>query len=373
MNNDDESFLSAYIDGELNADQQQRLESALVQNPQLAEKLRGLTLVRDLVAGLPHDRSVDITARVMNQIHSRERGFLRALEGWRRGSRRILPLAGLAASAASLMVAASLAIVVQTSRFDRGGEPAAALPHGGVVAQSNPSRSAALSVVQVKPDAPASPASAANFEVAFIAGNGLAAASNVAPVASERGDLIEPGPGGDAEHARQLLDDPSLKRLFSVRNGPRNDSEQVVATIIEHTTRAEFFKMKVASGIAIGAQHPEEATVIAFIVNSNQLERFSDQLKDALPGLVEQRTLDPAVATQLADIDIVQSFPPASLAEVEIPRDGLALRTRSSGGTDKAHGEQEGATASKEAGRPETPADSEKVVLLVWIGTASAR
>ncbi len=65
MNHDDESFLSAFIDGELVPDQQQRLESAIVANPHLAERLRGLAQVRDLVAGLPHDGSVDVTASVM--------------------------------------------------------------------------------------------------------------------------------------------------------------------------------------------------------------------------------------------------------------------------------------------------------------------
>ena len=48
------------------------MESALVANPHLAERLRGLTQVRDLVAGLPHDGSVDVTARVMQQIQRAE-------------------------------------------------------------------------------------------------------------------------------------------------------------------------------------------------------------------------------------------------------------------------------------------------------------
>ena len=121
MTNDDESFLSAYMDGHLDPERQQRVESALAASPQLAETMRGLVLVRDMVAGLPRDGSVDVRARVMQQIRARQqRGFLPTLEGWRHGSRRILPLAGLAATAASLMVAASLAILMQTSQLDRG-------------------------------------------------------------------------------------------------------------------------------------------------------------------------------------------------------------------------------------------------------------
>ena len=42
MSSDDETILSAYLDGELDSDQQQRVESALVASPGLAENLRAL-------------------------------------------------------------------------------------------------------------------------------------------------------------------------------------------------------------------------------------------------------------------------------------------------------------------------------------------
>ena len=61
-----------------------------------------------------------------------------------------------------------------------------------------------------------------------------------------------------------------------------------MASIIERTTHFDFFKITVAQGIVIDPRHPEEATVLAFVVDPNQLERFNDQLNDALPGLVEQ-------------------------------------------------------------------------------------
>ncbi len=136
-----------------------------------------------------------------------------------------------------------------------------------------------------------------------------------------------PLPNGDFERVRQLLDDPTLKRYFVVRNGSKNNAEQEVASIVEHATRFDFFKLTVAQGIVIDPRHPDEATVFAFVVNPNQVDRFHEQLNLALPGLVELEALDPNIATQLADIGKVRAFPPASLAEVEIPRDGLALRT----------------------------------------------
>lgn len=375
MNNDDESFLSAYIDGELTPGQQQLLESAIVESPQLAEKLRGLTLVRDLVAGLPHDGSVDVSARVMQDIQARnrQRGFLPAIEHWRRGSRRILPLAGLAASAASLMVAASLAIMVQTSQFEGGRQPVGSVARANSVVQSNPTVIAASSEVPVKPGEPAAVSPSSHSAIPDVARDGLATASSVSPIAADpRADVRETWPSGDAAHVRQLLDHPNLKGFFRVRNGPRNDSEQVVASLIERTTHLDFFKITVAEGIVIDPRHPEEAKVLAFVVKPSQLERFHDQLNDALPGLVEQQALDPVIATQLADIDRVQSFPAASLAEVEIPRDGLALRTRPIGGNERPHSDQEGATAPKEAGSG-TPSEGKNVVVLVWVANPAAR
>ncbi len=127
------------MDGHLDPERQQRVESALAASPQLAETMRGLVLVRDMVAGLPRDGSVDVRARVMQQIRARQqRGFLPTLEGWRHGSRRILPLAGLAVTAASLMVAASLAILMQTSQLDRGQPPVGELARIEAVAPTDP-------------------------------------------------------------------------------------------------------------------------------------------------------------------------------------------------------------------------------------------
>ncbi len=130
-----------------------------------------------------------------------------------------------------------------------------------------------------------------------------------------------------------------------------------MASIVERTTHFDFFKITIAQGIVIDPRHPEGATVLAFVVDPNQLERFNDQLNAALPGLVSQEPLDPVIATQLVEIERVQSCPPMSLGEVEIPRESLALRTRSSVVSEKGHGEADGAAAERGAGRTRTASD----------------
>ena len=71
MTLDDDSILSAYLDGQLGPEQQQAVESALFADPRLAEELRGLAALRDLLAGLPREAPADVTSRVMRRVRRR--------------------------------------------------------------------------------------------------------------------------------------------------------------------------------------------------------------------------------------------------------------------------------------------------------------
>ena len=373
MNDDDETFLSAYLDGELSPGQQQRLESALPADADLAERLRTLAVVRDLVASLPRDRCVDVSARVMQQIHTRsgKNGIRPTLEGWRRGSRRVLPLAGLAASAASLMVAASLAILVQTRQIERSGQSRdLARGDADIVASNRTSASVVRPVFEKAAELPAvsSPSRPGDLAADVKA---VAAAPSAVAIASERvaadAHISRLLPSADAEHVRQFLDSPGLKRIFWVESGRRRDCETLVSSVVERTTPFDFFKLSLAEGILLDSRHREEATIIAFVASPALLERFHAQIAEALPGLVHQDdALDPAVVTQLAEIDRIQSFPPAPVSEVEIPREALALRTRPAGGEDRLHGEQEGPAAG-------VAESDQKIVVLVWVAKPSGR
>ena len=87
--------------------------------------LRGLSLVRDMVAGLPHDGSVDVSARVMQEIRGSARP---ARDSCRRLNAGALALGefcrwpALLRRRPMLMIAASLAILLQTSQLERGAE-----------------------------------------------------------------------------------------------------------------------------------------------------------------------------------------------------------------------------------------------------------
>ena len=263
-------------------------------------------------------------------------------------------------SAASPTVAASLAILMQASHLENAGQSSGQLTHVKAPAGSNPTASEASVENSDKNSASAVvPSSSGHSELTGSSANGLVAAAGRAAIATASGgDSHEPAPSGDALGARQLLDSPNPKRFFWVSGGARNESEPVVASIVERTTHFDFLKITVAQGIVIDPRHPGEATVLAFVVEPDQVDRFNEQLKAALPGLVEQEVLDPVIATQLAEIERVQSFPPGVLGEVEIPREALALRTKSSVGSEKTHsGEGDGPAAPREAGRAGAPSD----------------
>ena len=250
------------------------------------------------------------------------------------------------------MIAASLAIRVQTSQLERGAGPVAVLPPAeNGVPEEQPISPVLVDGRAISSALEAHAASSPDANPgAVVEGNGPARTvmHDLRPVL----DASELSRSSNLEHLRRFLDDPSLKRFFLVQSGPKNDSEQAVASVVEHTTHLDFFKITVSQGIVIDPRHPDAATVFAFVLEPNEADRFHDQLKAALPGLVEQKPLDPAFATALAEISEVQSLSPTLLAKVEIPREALALRTKASVGGDAAHNEAETITTSRETASP---------------------
>jgi len=335
----DESFLSAYMDGQLDPDQRQWVESALASNPRLAEQLRELTVVRDLVAGLARETSDDVTPQVMEQIRARRailngrpegrshgiRRFRALHDSWRPGRERRVAVAGILTAAAGVIVVISLAIS-HTLPLDRA-HPAAGPARAGAMARANltTTRIDAGATTETREARPYSSHTSRSNAVAAGTAESRAEA-RIGPVAESTGSARS----HDLEHYRQLLDNPNLRRSFLIRSGRDGKGEQDVASAVERTTRYGFFKTTVSQGIVIDPRHPDQATVFILLVNPQELDRLRDQLKVAFSDL-EENPVDPEIATQLADIGHVQAFYPAAMAEVSIPREGLALRTRVAG------------------------------------------
>jgi hypothetical protein len=326
MSSDDDTILSAYMDGLLDAAQQQRVESALVASPRLSENLRALSTVRDLVAGLPRDAGVDVSPEVMRRIRSLGRspsrlGQSRPGAVW---ARRI------AVGAGSVAVAAAILLMVMVLFSAPGNHGAATASHkaiDNVIADSGPGANSRLTDergVSVAVDSGSSALRSAEAKSESL--------DTVSPADEQRTALAvaldTSSSYDDQQLARRMLDSPAERRLFVVKNGADGKIQQQVASVVERTSRFGFFKITVSQGIVIDPRHPDEATVFALLVSPKDLGRLHDQLNNVIPDAVEESHPDPGIVTQLADIGRVKQFAPVPTAESATPVEDLAIRTR---------------------------------------------
>jgi hypothetical protein len=308
MTLDDDSILSAYLDGQLGPEEQQAVESALFADPRLAEEFRGLATLRDLLAGLPREAPADVTGRVMRRVRRRAtRGAASRVIAW--GPVRAAGLVGLAAGV--LMILALPWLL-------HPGRPAADGRHPADVAGGAPAEAKARPILSERlwphfskhasrenPGEPTRPGE-----------NHPAQPVPAGSRGSAPGELVD---------VREYLDNPELRRVFLVSDREDGSAGQRVASLVEQTTRFNFYKITISQGIVIDPHHPDEATVFALVVGPRELEDLRRQLRAALDDRVEETDVVPAVVTQLADIGHVEACPPSPAAEMVIPRDAVAL------------------------------------------------
>jgi hypothetical protein len=345
----DDTFLSAYLDGELDPDQQQLVDSALVSHPELAERLRALSAVHDLVVSLPREGGVDVAPQVMNRIRKQRqsRWGIRLARPWAFEHSRAAVLAGMLTTS----VAAALLVVFVANRSQKPLERNDALAARGAQERERPGQ-AELAASEA--------ATYASPEPEILSPTDLAAAKSkfaILPAADGQHVLADSRGGNrsnevDSEFARKVIELPHRRHVFLSKTGGDGKSQERLVNVVEHTTRFGFYKISISQGIVIDPRHPEEATVFALLVNPNQLDRLREQLRVALPDLVEEPTADPAVVTQLADIDRIQTFASAPLGDVSIGRDDLALKVPLGSGSTDADGQAAIAVAQAVVDQP---------------------
>jgi hypothetical protein len=343
MTFDNDWHLSAYLDGQLSPDDEQSVESDLVADPQLAEKLRSLTSLRDLVAELSRDAPIDVTPQVMHRIRRRIR-FRSILArrawavwpAWRRAGADVL-----LGSAAAALIAICMTFAF---RLLPTPEPADKNPQLSVAAGAE--RFADPRFRAPRAQEPSFPSQVFGAAAAPDRGFGGQRTSQ------SRQAFERTPPSRDIELVHQFLDNPRLRHILLVTD-PDGSTEQKVASVVEQTTRFNYCKITISQGIVIDPRHPEQATVFALVVEPGSLDSLRSRLCEALKGRVEEAPVDAAVATQLADIGEVQSFQPTPAGDVLIPRHGeLSLRQDADGFEDGFATLQDRPTPEQERSSP---------------------
>ena len=316
MSQHDDSILSAYLDGELDAERHRAVESSLEACPERLATLHDLHSIQELVAELSRPRSPDLSAAIMSRVQGqarRRRVF---------ADRRALPwlIGGLAAAAAIGL------LMLWPTRFTKPGAAQLAGAGQGVEPSDQHERIQATRTDPVGAELTDSSSPAQAAEVASL---------DKSPVKPSRSDRIAvtqsetlPGPDqDDMRRVRSLLEDQELKKVFLVTDQISEPAEAQVASIVEQTTHQNFYKISVAQGIVLDPRHPGKATVFAVVLEQSSLSTFHDRLKSSFKGRIEENDVDPAIALQLADIGQVISFPGHPIGELTTPpTSNLALR-----------------------------------------------
>jgi hypothetical protein len=283
MNRDEETFLSAYLDGELPPEQRDRVDSALVSDSALAEHLRELTVVRDLVAGLARPAlQVDVASSVLARLENRT-SFLSA-NSW--GVR----IAALTAAAATLLITTTI-VVNRQLRL--------------------PGDFAPRPVVAVKPldEAPIHALS-----------RDRESQPPVPPIVAKASTPTAPAPvSGGAGELRKLLENPQLQKVFFVTDVLGGDADARIGEMIRNTPRRSptFGRIVVNQGFVIDPAHGGEAIVFAVVMNENELLDFQKRLTLAFPKAVEQSEPRTELAVKLAEVGQISVYPGIPVADLK--------------------------------------------------------
>jgi hypothetical protein len=300
MSLEDESLLSAYLDGELEESEHRSVEESIRSDLTLAGKLRDLRAVRLAVSGLSRPTGPGVSELVLRLLADRTP---------RRRPWRVSHVGLSRLAAAAVGAAAGLLFLVLIPWSPRKVEIPGRVSDGGFKSAGEKTPSAELPVEDPRTGRLVVDSSAAgpgrNSELPAARVSGPTSPSEPADPAR-----------ADAQRARELLDDPRLRHVFLVTDVIDDPARNKLPTVLEESTQHEFYRITVTQGIVIDPKHPGEATVYALVLEDRQLGALRNRLRHIFTENLEERDLEPEIVAQLADIGQVVSLPPHPLPEL---------------------------------------------------------
>jgi hypothetical protein len=287
MKLNDDTLLTAYLDGELSRDDRHAVEAALKSNPRLVAQLRELAAVRGLVAGLfrpgtPYDMVGPVMARLSRRPWDRL---------WARRSELAMG-SGLAA-------AAVLLIGLTIWRYEHSVGPLD--QHAPQIASSSNSVHPAPVVSSAAPALPKTT---------------VAPPTTAPSVKPDPAALILAGPDRnevDRDRERQRIlnyldgaqpDSPSVRRIILTADQLETAASEVQQLLINTPrTRPHFGRMALTKGFEVDPKEPGEAVVFVLVMDETELRYVRKEIEGNLHfSMRDAGVLAPAVVTMLADI-----------------------------------------------------------------------
>ncbi len=290
MNLDDETLLTAYLDGELDAAGRNWVEAATQASPGLARRLRDLAEARDLVEGLSRPAPLfDVSAAVLARIAAPPRPWAFRVRVSRVVSPRWLAVGSGLAAAASLLITLSLTQIGPGAQVRKNG-----LDGRLAVSDRKPPSPPSHSIAAPSPPHQTNP---------------------TAPIPTGHNERLAtvPGPAHDLgaesrllqdqERLRGLLDRGDVRKIRLPVDRLGEDERRKLELAIEQTARKNPAKgqITVAPGIIIDRLAAQGAIVYALLLDEDELNHLQRNLVDQFGPIDQPSTAPPAEVLQLAD------------------------------------------------------------------------
>ncbi|WP_165071621.1 anti-sigma factor family protein [Paludisphaera rhizosphaerae] len=340
MSDELESLASAYLDDELPPEARASVEHALSADASLAEEVRSLAVVRDIVAALPRPAGPDVSRAVLGRIAAPRRRLIAA-------PTRTTWI--VTATAAGLMAIAFGLATASRSRHTHVNPPPV-LTHSSV--DSQPVATIVTAETAVDPGPVGPPAT-------------LAAPAAPKSVVEDR-----------AVAALEILSRPGTHRVFLVSVLDDAIDANETAALLEISSHRNFFRLDVpASEEAPG----QPGAVFAAELDPSELATLRRRLSGAFTGRIDEVEADHLNLTRLASMSQVTALKGDPAGEVLFPQNRMALQSAAvvdhSAISQSGSGRTEGASPSTPAASAEVAPRSEDrpSIVLVWLVRGAER
>lgn len=334
MSDENGSLASAFLDDELPPETRASVEHALAADPSLAEEVRSLGLVRDLVAALPRPTSPDFSGAVLKRIVAPRPRVIAAPVS--------RPMWIVATAAGLLAIAFGLAASFRSRNLRVDSPPP--MTQSSIVPQP---------------------------EVPILVGETAVDPGPMGPPASLATPLPPPavGEADRAVAALGLLGRPGTHRVFLVSTQDDAIDTDETAALLEVSSHRNFLRLDPpASDQASG----EPRVVFAAELDPSELATLRRRLSGAFTGRIDEVEAEPQILMRLARVGQVTTLKGEPAGEVLFPQYRMALQSAAvvgSSADSPGGGRTEGGMPSGPAASAEVApqSDARSSIIQVWL------